>query len=286
LPAEGEAASRRRFPPWADCIIWLLVGWLAIFATSILVLVILRALPASRALESYLSFVPNLLGISLVLALGLAASPSPGVRVLSVRRPPWSVLPAVAISTLGLTLLAAELDTYLEELFPPPSWVAEIFRRALEYHTALEFLGVFSFLVVIAPLTEELLFRGLFLHRLAEGYGPRVAVAGSALCFGIFHILPWQAVGAMLVGLYLGWLVVRTRSVFVPMFAHALFNLVPVVATGLASRSAILRQIAAEDVAADAHFPSSWLILSLLALGLGIFWIRRNSPASPEPAIP
>ena len=277
---------RRRFPPWADCILWLVLGWLAIFTSSILVLAILRAVPPSRSLESFLSFVPNLLGISLVLALGLRASPFPGVQVLSVRRPDWKVFPPVALSTLGLTLLGAELDTYLEELLPPPDWVLEIFRRVLEYNTALEFVGVVSFLVVIAPITEELLFRGLFLNRLAEGYGSRVGVVVSALCFGIFHILPWQVVGAALVGIYLGWLVVRTRSIFVPMFSHAVFNLVPVVATGLAPRSSILRQLAAEDPAAASHLPPLWLLLSTLALVTGVLWTRRIAPPSEGTANP
>jgi membrane protease YdiL (CAAX protease family) len=286
LPVEGEARPRRRFPPWADCILWLLVGWLAIFTASILVLALLRSLPPSRPLESYLSFVPNLLGISLVLALGLHASPAPGVTVLFLRRPPWRVFPAVALSTLGLTFLGAELDTYLEELLPPPPWVAEIFRRVLEYHTVLEFFGVFAFLVVMAPVTEELLFRGLFLHRLVEGYGPRVSVAGSALCFGIFHIFPWQAVGAALVGIYLGWLVLKTRSVFVPMFAHALFNLVPVLATGLASRHALLRQLSAEVPADESHLPPLWLFLSMLAVGAGLLWTRRITSSAADSANP
>ena len=286
MPAEGEVSLRKRFPPWADCILWLVLGWLAIFTTSILLLAILRVLPDSRSLESYLSFVPNLLGISLVLAVGLRGSTSPGVQVLSVRRPPWKVFPAVALSTLGLTLLGAELDTYLEELLPPPAWVLEIFRRALEYHTALELLGVISFLVVIAPITEELLFRGLFLHRLTEGYGPRVGVIASALCFGIFHLLPWQVVGAGLVGIYLGWLVVRTRSIFVPMFSHAVFNLVPVVATGLAPRNAILRQLAADDPLVDSHLPPLWLLVSALAFASGVLWTRRMLSPSTDLANP
>ena len=112
MPAEAQAPKRRRFPPWGDCLLWLLVGWLAIFTTSILFIALMRALPPSRTLESCLSFLPNLLGISVVLTLGVAASPFPGMQVLSVRRPPWRVFPAVALSTLGLTLLSAELDTY------------------------------------------------------------------------------------------------------------------------------------------------------------------------------
>ena len=70
--------------------------------------------------------------------------------------------------------------------------------------------------------------------------------------------------------LYLGWLVLKTRSVFVPMFAHALFNLVPVVATGLASRHAILRQLSAEVPADESHLPPLWLFLSMLAVGAGL----------------
>ena len=278
---------RKRLSPWADCVVWLLVGWLAIFTASILVLALVRTLPRFSHLESYLSFVPNLLGITLVLMLGLAGSGSSGVEVLSLRPPPWSLLPAVGLSTLGLALLGAELDTYLAELFPPPAWVNEIFRRVLEYHSTLEFLSVLLFLVVVAPITEELLFRGLFLHRLAEGYGPRHAIAGSALCFGIFHLIPWQAVGAGLVGVYLAYLVVKTRSIFVSIFAHALFNLVPVLATGLASRYPVLSRLSAEDSEISSHLPAAWLVGALLAFAAGIVFIRRlPTPVPPAVAVP
>jgi CAAX protease family protein len=273
---------RYRLSPWADCLVWMLVGWLAIFTVSILLLALLRMVPNSPSLESYFGFVPNLLGISLVLILGMAGSSSSWVEVFSLRQPPWTQLPAVALSTVGLALLGAELDTYLEEFLPPPAWVNEIFRRALEYHTTLEFLGVFLFLVVVAPLTEELLFRGLILHRLSEGHSRWHAIAGSALCFGVFHLIPWQAVGAGLVGLYLGFLVVQTRSIVVSIFAHGVFNLVPVAATGLASRYAIFRQLSAEDASVSSHLPGAWLLGAAFAFAAGIAWIRRA--ASPPPA--
>ena len=108
-----------------------------------------------------------------------------------------------------------------------------------------QFLGVVFFLVVVAPVTEELMFRGLFLHRLGERYSRRAAILGSAICFGIFHILPWQAIGAALVGVYLGWLLMRTGSIFMPMAAHAVFNLVPVAATGLSDHLPAVRGLGA-----------------------------------------
>jgi membrane protease YdiL (CAAX protease family) len=269
---------RKRLAPWADCTLWLLLGWLAIFSASILVLVIVRLLPGSAAYQSGLNFVPNLAGIALVLALGLAASPAPGKAVLSLRPPPWRVLPAVALSTFGLTLMSAQLDTWLQEVLPPPDWVNEIFRRVLEYHTPFEFLGVFAFLVVVAPVTEELLFRGLFLHRLREGYGPRRAVMGSAFCFGVFHLLPWQVVGAALVGVYLGWLVIRTRSIGVSIFAHGLFNLVPVAASGLASLHPLLQRLSGSGGPTVSYLPWPWLAGSAIAFGIGVLGIRRLAP--------
>jgi membrane protease YdiL (CAAX protease family) len=251
------------------------VGWLGIFTASILLLTLIRYRPQLSGLEIYLGFLPNLLGISFVLILGLASSPASAAEVLSLRWPPWRALPAVGLSTLGLSLLGAEMDTRLSEWFPPPTWVNEVFRRALEYHSASEFLSVFAFLVVVAPLTEELLFRGLFLHRLGEGHGKSHAILGSALCFGVFHLIPWQAVGAAMVGIYLGYLLVRTGSILVSIFAHACFNLVPVLASGLASTHPILRRLTAEDSDLPSRLPGSWLLAATLAFLLGLFWMRH-----------
>jgi membrane protease YdiL (CAAX protease family) len=274
----------KRLSPWADCLLWLLVGWLGIFTPSLFLVALIRNRPQTAGLQIYLGFLPNLIGISLVLLLGLASSPSSAGEVLSLRPPLWSALPAVGLSTLGLSLLGAEMDTRLSEWFPPPDWVNELFRRALEYHSPGEFLGVFAFLVVVAPVTEELLFRGLFLHRLREGHGSVHAVLGSALCFGVFHLIPWQAVGAALVGIYLGYLLVRTRSILVSIFAHASFNLVPVLASGLASTHPILRRLAPDDSQLPSRLPAVWLLAASLAFLAGLFWIQRltSPPAAGD----
>jgi membrane protease YdiL (CAAX protease family) len=282
LPAEFEPSGKKRLAPWVDCMLYMLVGWLAIFTSSILVFAALRSFRFSGNLEPYLNLLPNLAGISLVLAIGLSRSRETPRRVLALRAPRLATLPAVALSTVGLALLASELDTYMEEILPPPEWIVEMYRRVLEYHTFWEFVGVAMFLVIMAPLTEELMFRGLFLHRLWEGYGPQRAVVGSSICFGVFHLLPWQAVGAGLVGIYLGWLLVRTRSIFVPMFSHALFNLIPVASAGLASRSAILQRLSAGDASAS-HLPPAWLALA--ALGFAVGWVatRRATALGSAP---
>jgi CAAX protease family protein len=276
---------RRRFAPWIDCIVWLFTGWLAGLTVTVSGMVLERAVSPGPWLRTLMNVAPNLAGTGAVVLLGLSASFTRPSAVLSLRRPPWRVLPWVALSSFCLALLAAGLNTWIDRLLPMPPSVQALFEQVLEYHTAGQFLGVLFFLVVVAPVSEELMFRGLFLHRLQEGYGRRTAVFGSALCFGVFHILPWQAIGAALVGVYLGWLLTRTQSIFMPMAAHALFNLVPVAATGLSDRLPAMRGLGAGSE--EFQLPPALLAGASLALAAGILGTlratRREIPSAGSP---
>jgi membrane protease YdiL (CAAX protease family) len=84
--------------------------------------------------------------------------------------------------------------------------------------------------VVVAPVAEELYFRGFLLQGLWRSFGPRWAIVASALVFGLFHfggarlqtVLPM--VSATAIGLVFGYLFVRTRNLAVTILAHALVN--------------------------------------------------------------
>lgn len=81
-------------------------------------------------------------------------------------------------------------------------------------------------LALFAGLGEELLFRG-WLQVWMEGWGPRVALIGSNIVFGLAHfITPLYAVVAGLLGLYLGILFDATgeRNLLVPIITHALYD--------------------------------------------------------------
>jgi membrane protease YdiL (CAAX protease family) len=263
----------RRHAAWVDCLLWLFTGWIAIFAVVLSGLGLGKLVAFGPWLRSLANILPNLVGIAVVLILGVRSRRASPVSVLSLRRPSWRALPWVALSSLCLALLAAALNLWIERILPMPEWVEALFREALEYHTLPEFLGVFLFLVVAAPLGEELMFRGLFLYRLREDHGRKAAIAGSALCFGVFHVLPWQVIGATLVGFYLGWLLIRTGSIFMTMISHALFNLVPVTATGLAEWLPMMRGLGADT---EEFHPGAGLVLATaLALAAGILGTVR-----------
>lgn len=65
--------------------------------------------------------------------------------------------------------------------------------------------SMFLYSALLAPVYEELLFRG-FVLRTLRPYGKRFAIWGSALAFGFFHGNILQAPYAIAVGLLLGWL--------------------------------------------------------------------------------
>ena len=77
---------------------------------------------------------------------------------------------------------------------------------------------------VVAPVLEELLFRGVVLGGLLRNQRPWVAIGQSALLFGLIHFNPAQSVSAAGLGLLLGWLYYRTRSLGLCIVLHAINN--------------------------------------------------------------
>jgi membrane protease YdiL (CAAX protease family) len=85
------------------------------------------------------------------------------------------------------------------------------------------------FAVVLAPLAEEGVFRGIFFVFLRDQGFPRLAFWGTGLFFGLIHLNAAAFVPLTLFGLVLAWLYRRTGNLLACITAHALFNLAPFV---------------------------------------------------------
>lgn len=79
-------------------------------------------------------------------------------------------------------------------------------------------------IAVAAPLTEELMFRGVIQPRLERAMPVWAAVVVQAVLFGVTHGTPIQMVYAFLLGLVFGFLRSRTGSILPGFAAHAAFN--------------------------------------------------------------
>ncbi len=79
-------------------------------------------------------------------------------------------------------------------------------------------------ILVVAPIFEELLCRGVILESIRKRRGSVVGCIISALIFGLMHFEPQSVLNAFAIGILLGYLYLRTRSIFAPIILHSLNN--------------------------------------------------------------
>jgi membrane protease YdiL (CAAX protease family) len=94
--------------------------------------------------------------------------------------------------------------------------------RARNDWPAMALIGVGA--VLMAPLAEELLFRGFLFGLLRRRVGPGVAMVATSAFFALFHLQPEVMLPIFLVGLVLNWIYLRTGSLAYPILFHLLFN--------------------------------------------------------------
>ncbi len=95
----------------------------------------------------------------------------------------------------------------------------------------LQMILVLSSVAVLIPIVEEILFRGFFQGYLRRYLGVWSSIALSSLCFSMFHFSwsqSWSNVVILLslsiLGLFLGYLYERQRSLWAPIGLHVAFN--------------------------------------------------------------
>ncbi|MBF9252422.1 CPBP family intramembrane metalloprotease [Pontibacter sp. 172403-2] len=108
----------------------------------------------------------------------------------------------------------------LVSLIPMPDVVRDMFVN-------MSGKDIFTFItiVVAAPVLEEFLMRGLLLRGLLKNYSPATAIIWTSVMFAVLHLNPWQGIGAFVLGLVLGWIYYKTRSIWTCIFLHFANNL-------------------------------------------------------------
>ncbi|MBI4337821.1 MAG: CPBP family intramembrane metalloprotease [Chloroflexi bacterium] len=183
-----------------------------------------RLLPPGTPLLLFpLIIAEELLILGLALYFGHARSRAPwqalGFRPLrsSLHMVMTVMTPAASLLATGLYVLVIG-HLGLRSLLPPS--VAPVFRGLGPVLGPL----AASSAVLLAPLAEELFFRGFLLQGLLRPLGTWGAVGVSSLVFGISHGALGMVIPAALAGMLLGALFLRTRSIWAPIGAHALQN--------------------------------------------------------------
>lgn len=189
-------------------------GWaIVIFlATMTLLLVAAIWLVRDRGILSILFafFAAGLLAVLVAVApMGWLALPALGFRAVG-----WRPLVLGVVVTEVLSVAVSQLGI-------EPEGMKEVARIARE--PAL-FLASLLAMAVLAPLVEELVFRGLLYGWLAGRWGTVVAWLVSSLAFAAAHIEPAHAILVLPLGLWFGWLRRRTGSLWPSLVAHIVNN--------------------------------------------------------------
>lgn len=81
----------------------------------------------------------------------------------------------------------------------------------------------------LSPVLEEVLFRGIFLENLLKKQRPLFSILFTALLFGVLHLSSWHLVlSTTLLGVFLGFIYYKSRSVMLCILCHAWYNFLAV----------------------------------------------------------
>jgi hypothetical protein len=123
----------------------------------------------------------------------------------------------------GLQYLSNYIVTFTAILFPHALDVYEDLIESAGLDSSISF-GMFLYSVILAPVSEELTFRGVTLRQ-AKKYLPFWAAnLFQAVLFGVFHMNLIQGVYAFFLGLFLGYVCEKSGSIYYSILLHMLFN--------------------------------------------------------------
>ena len=177
--------------------------------------------------------------------------------------------------------LVVQIAMLTHLVLPMPEFVARLFDELFD--TRGQELAAFVLLTVLAPLVEEFVCRGWLMPAVLEKWRPAWAIVFTALVFALMHLNPWQFFYAMYLGAWLGWIFVRTRSVWPCVVGHAVSN-------GLSWAWSVLDQGESGPTHSYLDPPEllPWPIagLSLVAVIACAFWLHRTTSGKATARLP
>lgn len=172
---------------------------------------------------------------------------------------------AGAVNALNRLLVGEELARQFD--------AAQLFAGRSPAETAALVMAV----AVLAPLGEELLFRGYLLRVLGARYGVIPGLLVTSLLFALLHLNPASFFALFVLGAVFGILRVGTGSIWPSVVAHGIQN-------GISS--ALVLAGAVEEAPDELPLGQALLLLvaslPLVAVPLAILWRRRPAPEPPS----
>ena len=197
-------------------IIYLCVFLIIQVTASFIVQGILTLTTGKSMMESATSFILTTALFSVVTVVVFLWAKWSEVSRHWIRKRPWVTLIWCVVAALGAIIPSVWLQEHMPEL---PNLAEDAFDMIMKDRWGYVAVGL------LAPLAEELVFRGAILRALLQWCSkPWVGIALSALFFAVAHMNPAQFPHAFLIGLLLGWMYYRTDSIIPGIVYHWINN--------------------------------------------------------------
>lgn len=238
------------------------------------------AIRISAVLQDVLTFiVPAVLTALLV-------TRRPAALLCLTRRPGWVfLLGALTILVVSIPFQEAVIYWNYHISLPESMASLEASARAMEeaaFQAVKSMLSdssvaalIVNILIVgcFAGLSEELLFRGCFQRLLTTGgVNPHLAIWLVAFCFSALHFQLFGFVPRLLLGAYFGYLLLWSGSIWVPVAAHVLNNVMFVVASWHSVRTGGVGSLSNEPTL----WPALATVASAVLTAVALWWLRRS----------
>ena len=148
-------------------------------------------------------------------ALGVCGPQLPRALLLAL-------LLAIAILPVAWGLQIISVDALTRAGWPPEEQLAVTLLANTKSWWLRVYLGAFA--VVLAPVAEEFIFRGMLYPLVKQLGSPRYALFGISAIFALIHLDAGTLVPLFVLALALTWLYEKTDNLLAPITAHALFN--------------------------------------------------------------
>ena len=139
--------------------------------------------------------------------------------------------------------------------------------------------GIIS-ITIMAPLVEELLFRGAIQgYMLRKGMKPLHAILIASAIFGIVHMNPIQIPFAFAIGLIFGWLYYRTGSLVPGIVGHFINNSIACIQMATMTEE----EFNTKTIEWLGEGPTYALFAISFAVMIGMFlYLKKHLPAAPD----
>ena len=181
------------------------------------------------------------------------------------------------VVTIVLTFAVIIVTEPLTSLVPMPDNMKELFETLFR-----PTIPAFITAVIVAPVLEELIFRGIILEGFLKNYSPVKSILLVSLLFGLSHLNIWQFIGAFVIGAFISWIYWKTRSIGLSIAVHMTNNLIGFLAMLFSSES--FAETTISDFTGNIEMYYVVFGISIVVLALGFYyhkmWIGKKHDIS------